>query len=180
MDNDQNKLHKHADDETPDVSHILNKNVTHEQSDVNIRAIIIFTASLAVGFVVVGVIVWGLFNLLYQREMKQEIKLTPIERMTAEKPPPEPRLQLAPGHQIHPLEEMATFRHAQMEKLNSYGWVDKTNGIVHIPIDSAKLLLLRNGIPSRPIDSAAATIESGGVLIPSAASAGRMMEWRDH
>jgi len=180
MDNDQNKLHKHADHETPDVSHILNESVTHEYSDVNIRAIIKFAIFLALGMVIVGLIVWGLFNLLYRREMKEEVRLTPIEQMTADKPPPEPRLQLAPGHEVHPLEEMKAFRSAQLEKLNSYGWVDKTAGIVHVPIDSAKLILLKQGVSSRSVDSVTATVESGGVLIPSAASAGRMLGWRDH
>jgi hypothetical protein len=180
MDNDQKKPHEPTDDETPDVSHILNKSVTHEYSDVNIRAIIKFTVSLGVGIVVVGLIVWGVFKLLYKREMQEEVRLTPIERMTAEKPPPEPRLQLAPGHNVHPLEEMKAFREGQLEKLNSYGWVDKNTGIVRVPIDSAKLLLLRVGILSRPVDSATAIRESGGVLIPGASSAGRMIEWRDH
>jgi hypothetical protein len=33
--------------------------------------------------------------------------------------------------------------------LTTYGWVDRKNGIVHIPIDRAMDLLLQRGLPTR-------------------------------
>jgi hypothetical protein len=176
---DSNKLHHHPDDQTPDVAHIRNEHVTHEYSDVNIRAIVKFAISLAVGCVLVGLIVYGTFKLLYQRELRAEIRLTPIERTTADKLPPEPRLQLAPGHGEHPLSEMKDFRAAQNDELNGYGWTQKASGTVHIPIDSAKAMLLHQNISTRTVDSLTLKNEQG-VLIPSATSGGRTLEWRDH
>lgn len=38
---------------------------------------------------------------------------------------------------------------AQNQKLNSYGWEDRSNGIVHIPINRAMDLILQRGLPSR-------------------------------
>jgi hypothetical protein len=34
--------------------------------------------------------------------------------------------------------------------LTTYGWVDRDNGIVHIPIDRAMDLILQRGLPTRP------------------------------
>ena len=34
--------------------------------------------------------------------------------------------------------------------LNSYGWVDRGNNVVRIPIDRAMKLTLERGLPSRP------------------------------
>ena len=38
---------------------------------------------------------------------------------------------------------------AQNQKLNSYGWQDQSNGIVHIPIGRAMDLLVQRGLPTR-------------------------------
>ncbi|HUA65385.1 MAG TPA: hypothetical protein VME24_06030 [Alphaproteobacteria bacterium] len=38
---------------------------------------------------------------------------------------------------------------AQNQRLNSYGWEDRSNGIVHIPIDRAMDLILQSGLPTR-------------------------------
>jgi hypothetical protein len=39
------------------------------------------------------------------------------------------------------------FRAGEDAILNNYGWVDKNNGVVRIPIERAKELLLERGIP---------------------------------
>jgi len=38
---------------------------------------------------------------------------------------------------------------AQNQKLNSYGWEDQSNGIVHIPIERAMDLVVKRGLPTR-------------------------------
>ena len=38
---------------------------------------------------------------------------------------------------------------SQNQKLNSYGWQDRRNEIVHIPIDRAMDLILQRGLPAR-------------------------------
>jgi hypothetical protein len=35
------------------------------------------------------------------------------------------------------------------KQLNTYGWVDEQNGIVRIPIEDAKRLLIQRGLPTR-------------------------------
>jgi hypothetical protein len=57
--------------------------------------------------------------------------------------PPEPRLEAYPGVQLQNL------RQYENERLTTYGWADRANGTVHIPIDKAKELLLQRGLPVR-------------------------------
>ncbi|HUI94939.1 MAG TPA: hypothetical protein VLX44_04235 [Xanthobacteraceae bacterium] len=58
--------------------------------------------------------------------------------------PPGPRLQTdAPGDLQH-------FRAAEEKRLNTYYWIDKQRGIVHIPIEQAMKQLAASGIPDFP------------------------------
>ena len=54
-----------------------------------------------------------------------------------------PRLQLSPPA------DLALFRAREAVQLSSYGWIDRTTGVVHIPIDHAMDLLLQRGLPVR-------------------------------
>jgi hypothetical protein len=54
---------------------------------------------------------------------------------------PEPRLQ------VSTLDDLARLREKEEQILDSYRWVDKEAGIVGIPIDRAKELLLERGLP---------------------------------
>lgn len=55
--------------------------------------------------------------------------------------PPEPRLQM------QPFADIELQRAEERRLLTSYGWVDEKTGVVHIPIDEAKALLLKRGLP---------------------------------
>jgi hypothetical protein len=132
-----------------------------ESSDLNIRPIVWFLVSLTVSTIVIFALMTGLFDVFESRVKKAEGKPSPLagER---ERIAPEPRLQLAPSRieQVegkegpdlqddHPLVEMARIRGEENAKLNSYSWVDEKNGVVRIPIDEAKKLLLKRGLPMR-------------------------------
>lgn len=56
----------------------------------------------------------------------------------------------APRLQSHPVADMRAFRAGELERLNSTGWVDKTEGIVHIPITQAMQEIVQEGIPGWP------------------------------
>ena len=57
--------------------------------------------------------------------------------------PPQPRLQ------VHPRLDLEKYLGAENRTLTTYGWVDKHNGVVRIPIDRAIDLLLERGLPAR-------------------------------
>ncbi len=55
--------------------------------------------------------------------------------------PPAPRLETYPGENFPAL-------HATQEaELNSYGWVDRQKGVVHIPIEQAMKLIAQSNLP---------------------------------
>ena len=58
--------------------------------------------------------------------------------------PPAPRLQADPPR------DLGEFRARENAAMNSYGWVDRANGVVSIPIDRAMQIVAQRGIPPQP------------------------------
>lgn len=117
-----------------------NPDVSHEQSDVNIRAIVIFAVALLVAAIVIHI---GLYWLL---EFYGEESPRPAPVVTApgaEEQIPPPRLQISPRA------DLAKMRAAEERELTTYGWVDKEKQTVRIPIDRAMELLVKRGLPVR-------------------------------
>lgn len=145
--------------ETPDVSDIKNPDVTHEASDVDTRAILKFVLGLGV----LVLVTLGLLALMYRYFESQAeradaaIPVHPMARTDEERLPPPPRLQGARGFEVEgqnlelapPQSEYRIVRESWDKQLNSYGWVDESNGIVRIPIEEAKKLILKQGLPVR-------------------------------
>jgi hypothetical protein len=154
---------------TPGVSDIKNPEVAHETTDVNIGAVGKFIIWLVVVVSAVYILIYLLFNYFkYSQQKAEPPPASQLIRSPEQKQPPEPRLQLSPGHRTHPLEDMKELRQKEDERLNNYGWVDKDAGIVHIPIEQAKKLLLKRGLPVRQIKP-----QEESVQLPSSTSSGR-------
>ena len=47
-------------------------------------------------------------------------------------------------------EDLSRFREREEAELNTYGWINRTSGVVRIPIARAMDLLLAHGLPVRP------------------------------
>ena len=115
--------------------------VRYEKSDATIGGIIAFGVALAVLGVLGHLTVAGLFDYLKQREEHKQLPLAPLAARERPQLPrdlkkiPEPRLQTS-----EPL-DMNALRKAEELLLSNYGWVDRDNGIVRIPIDEAMRLL---------------------------------------
>ncbi len=58
--------------------------------------------------------------------------------------PPQPRLQTDPS------EDLAQFLADEDKRLNTYYWIDKKKGVVHIPIEQAMRELAEEGIDGFP------------------------------
>lgn len=163
------------DAQTPDTAHIQNPDVTHETSDVNVRAVIKFLVGLTASTLAAFLIVWGLFVFLTNRSKRAEPPPSPLALRGEARLPPEPRLQLAPGHEVHPLQDMRNLQAEWDRQLEGYGWADQSAGTVHVPIEHAKRLMFeRNMFPSRPDVPA----EIANEQIPSYQSSGRQPERR--
>jgi hypothetical protein len=122
--------------------------VHHEETDVNIRAVFGFALGLFLVAVVVHLAVWGMFRYFDARETAATPRDYPLAAGAAPLPP-EPRLQVTPRL------DMSRMLQSEEQRLTSYGWVDRANGVVQIPIAEAMRLTLERGLPVRP-DAAAA------------------------
>lgn len=124
-----------------------------EPDVINVRAI----AGFAIGLVVVAaaahVAMLLMFSALSDKaDASNPPRMYPLAPIATEpafpgdpsgSQPPEPRLQ------TDPKQDLATLRAGEEAVLGSYGWVDRNNNVVRIPIDAAIRLTLERGLPSR-------------------------------
>jgi len=176
--------------ETPDVSHITNPDVMHEESDVSIRGVGTFVGLLFLGLFVVSGLMYVMFNLLDAYAKSNETPPAPMARRPEERLPPPgvPRLQGAPDHRSlddphiifekkEPTLEWEALKDKYKYDLENYHDPDPGTGMMRIPIADAKKRLLEKGLPVRQLPQGA-QIEDG-ISIPTFSSAGRQTEKRD-
>jgi hypothetical protein len=103
-------------------------------------------AVLAVTAIVAAIVVWVFFRALEGRAEKKdraEIAEAGLER-PQDAIPPAPRLQ------IHPVANWREYRIAEDARLSSYGWMDRSAGAVHVPVDRAMEIVLQRGVGPLP------------------------------
>lgn len=123
------------------AEHLVPTAIGHETQDAEIRPIVYTALGLALTAVAVGILVFGIFKYLGGHEIAT-IQVNPMS-VEDQQIPPAPRLEEHPAIELQQL-------HAQEDRvLSSYGWVDKKTGVVRIPIDRAKDLMLQRGFPTR-------------------------------
>jgi len=126
----------------------------YETRDVNVAALVKFAASLAVILIIVSFGMRWTFN-YYAKTQTLGPAATPFENERTI--PPLPRLQVAPQKEIHDYWE------SQQSIVGSYGWVDRQNGVVRIPVDRAMRILLARGLPARSAGAAQAAASGAEV-----------------
>jgi hypothetical protein len=107
---------------------------SHEPTDVSPGVIWIGVPALLAAVVALALLVLGLFP---GKAVDRPIHL-PLQRF------PTPELQVSPR------EDMAQFRAEQLRWLNGTGWIDKSRGIAHIPIEEAMREVAAEGIEGWP------------------------------
>ncbi|MCA1564623.1 MAG: hypothetical protein LC803_02985 [Acidobacteria bacterium] len=177
--------------ETPDVRHITNPDVMHEESDVSVRGVGTFVGLLFLGLIIVSGLMYGMFKLLDAYATSKEARPSPMARNAEERLPPPgvPRLQGAPDHRSlddknlifekkEPTLEWDALRAKFKYDLENYHDPDPGTGNMRIPIADAKKRLLEKGLPTRagaPGDAG----EAEGINLPTFSSAGRQAEKRE-
>jgi len=129
---------------------LFNPETHHEHSDVPIRPLL----TALVIFIVFAIATHFTVKFMYDRFSAAESKRmdapqTQVARpVDAGVPKNQPLLQpfprqedLTPNRQT-PVVDLIAMRAAEDKVLHSYGWTDEKNGIVHIPIDQAKALIV--------------------------------------
>lgn len=112
---------------------IDNPDTAYEQSDWHIGA----TGLAFLGIFVFLVIAPVVLIAAYHRAVSDVNHALTVE-------PPQPRLQ------TNPSADLVQFRADQEKRLNSYYWVDKKKGVVHIPIGQAMKEVAEEGIDGFP------------------------------
>ena len=123
--------------------HAENPEVHHEGTDVNIRGIFGFAFGLLATAIVIHLLVFILFRYFTAREARAVPAEFPLAVGAGPRLPPEPRLQTSPR------QDLSDLRASEDQVLTSYGWVDKSAGVVRIPIEQAIKLTLERGLPFR-------------------------------
>jgi hypothetical protein len=127
----------------------------YETKDASVRGATLAGIGLMVLMVFSLVVVAGLFSFFQQRQVR-EYGTGPTPTAIQ---PPGPRLQ------VDPPKEQKAVRATQEAQLNSYGWVNKGAGTIHIPIDQAMQIIVEKGVPTRsftPTPAVTPTPTSGG------------------
>lgn len=114
----------------------------HEKRDLNARYVGVFFAGLFLLLIFSLLAMWGVFGFFAEEQAESQPPPSPLAA-SRPKEPPGPRLQ------VNPPVELKEIRQGEEEQLDSYGWVQKEAGVVHIPIEQAKKLLLQRGLPVR-------------------------------
>ncbi|MFZ0591735.1 MAG: hypothetical protein WAM39_14815 [Bryobacteraceae bacterium] len=117
-----------------------------EPSDINARAVLVTAASVIVGvWVIVSLLYFCFAYLVHERTAASPPPL-PIEAH-GNPMPPYPRLQSSPAR------DLKTLRASEDWELGHYYWIDKSKGIVAIPIERAIEILAERGIPPQKAPS---------------------------
>jgi len=114
-----------------------------ETSDVNFGGVVGFAVGLVATSVVIFAVVWSFYGYLKREAARPVPPEFPLAASAMRRLPPEPRLQ------TDPRDDLASLRGREDRILTSYGWVDKSAGVVRIPIDEAMKLTVERGLPSR-------------------------------
>ena len=117
----------------------------HEPNTVNIPGVLKFLVGLSVAVALIALLVAGLLLYFDARKAREAPPRSPLA--TGVRLPPQPRLQGAPGSAGSPAEDIRRFREQEDQMLDSYGWIDRQNGVIRIPIEQAKKLIEQRGLP---------------------------------
>jgi hypothetical protein len=114
----------------------------YEKSDASPRGLLYFALLMAAILAATALSLIWLFKYFQKTENPGAFIAAPF---AAARPlPPPPRIQPNPGA------DMQNYYQSQQNILNTYGWIDRQNGTVRLPIDRAMNLLLERGLPTRP------------------------------
>ena len=165
---------------------IVNPETRHEESDVNVRALLWFVAIFIAFAIVTHVVLYALYSGFIKFEKHRQAALPPLtamQRPDSMNVPPAPRLQpfrtkdaqgvdIAPYNNT-PVTDLVEMRAGEDRVLNHYGYVDAQHGVVHIPIDEAKQLALqRNLFPTMPGSTEAVDLAPAATSAPTVVTEG--------
>lgn len=116
----------------------------YEQDDVDVRSIMRFAITIAVGVGLAMTILWIGIRYWAGEPLPFQAQMAPAAVT--------PSVVKGPGLDAAPEENLDMMLQHQNEWLHTYGWLDHNAGVVHIPIDRAMQLLVKQNVPARAGD----------------------------
>jgi hypothetical protein len=130
--------------------------VTFEERDINVGTVVKQLIYLGITIVVALLICIPILKFLTGMAAESDTPMAPVraemsqEAREQQAMPPEPRLQGVPGHEADPQQDLRDKIEADTKANQSFGWVDKANGIAKIPVkDAMKILAGKSGSVAR-------------------------------
>jgi hypothetical protein len=117
----------------------------HEETDADVKPIVIFLVGLGLFLALAMVAMSWLFE-FFEPSPERAGKI-PAGLTDSAQIPPEPRLQANPSLDLERL------RAREENLLERYEWVDKTTGVMRIPLKRAMEIIAESGLPSRAASS---------------------------
>jgi hypothetical protein len=115
-------------------------NAEHERRDVDVISLFGVVIALFLSGALICAGVWGLMRFLVAKQHADEARRQAASQASAGAFP-SPRLETESAIGFENL------RTSEDALLNSYGWVDRSAGIVRLPIDRAMQLIVERGLP---------------------------------
>ena len=111
---------------------------SHERSDISARGAAWFALALVLGVALTAIVIWWM-----QMRLDHSEPVWPHQPTAAD-----PRFQSpAPVLQVASSEDLVTWQAAEDEALQSYGWMDRKAGVIRIPVERAREIILQRGLP---------------------------------
>jgi hypothetical protein len=120
-----------------------NVEIVHEQTDVNVAAIIRYGIGLLVVGIVAHVFLWWLLGTYERQHERAQTQVYPLAAGQRDRLPPLPRFQ------ENPRQELQELHAKQKALLEGYGWANKEAGVARIPIEDAMKMVVERGLPVR-------------------------------
>lgn len=115
----------------------------YETRDIRVRPLLYAGVGLVLLAVAAQLGMLVLFDAFEAREKLLGASVRPLASQLRPGTPPEPRLQTSP------LSDLQALRAWEDRVLTTYAWVDRGAGVVRIPVQRAKDLVLERGLPAR-------------------------------
>ena len=116
----------------------MSANAGYERSDAQLKPLVLFAVALAL---VVAAALWivSAMESGFERAHMSKSEAHPLEGLR-ERP-------AGPALQSDPTMEIDEHERWESDLLGEYGWIDRENGVVRIPIERAMLLTVERGLP---------------------------------
>ena len=138
------------------------ESTAYETRDIKIRPLAVFAAGIIVLIVFSFLVVLWVFRLFSAQHTTQDAQsaTTSRARPAVAAPADEQLRWPEPRVQSRPADDLKALRVEEDASLTTYGWVDRAGGVVHVPIDVAMRLVLKEGLPARPLETGVPTTNS--------------------